>query len=149
MSGKRISGSKKAAAVAMKGLGIPTRTVARELGISNGAASIAGRDRTVDPEVVTRCQEQIVGRMVVASDSFLSHSLSRLKELGPYQAMLCSGIAFDKHVQGRLASSRNGSSSILVNVLIAIDQQARSSEPEIITVTSSRLPDVVTGGSKP
>jgi len=60
----------------------------------------------------------------------LTQSLSKIKELGPYQAMLCAGIAFDKHLQGRLAASRNGPGSVLVQILVAIDQSARSSEPD-------------------
>jgi len=128
--GKRVSKSKKSAAAAMRGLGMPVRAIAAELGISRSTAQRAGLDPTVDPEMVRECQERIGGRMAVASDSFLTQSLDRAKELGPYQAMLCAGIAFDKQLQGRLAASRGGSGSVLVQVLIAIDQSARSSEPE-------------------
>src|SRR3990172_9089861 len=96
--GKRVSKSKKSAAAAMRGLGMSVRAVAAELGISRSTAQRAGIDPTVDPEIVRECQERIGGRMAVASDSFLTHSLSRLKELGPYQAMLCAGIAHDHHL---------------------------------------------------
>jgi len=130
----------------MRGLGMPVRAVAAELGISRSTAQRAGLDPTVDPEMVRECQERIGGRMAVASDSFLSQSLSRLKELGPYQAMLCSGVAFDKHVQGRLAASRTGSGSVLVQILVAIDQAARSSEIDPLTVMTSAIPDVVNEG---
>ena len=139
MPGKRVSKAKKSAAAAMRGLGIPVRAVAAELGISRATAHLAGLDPTLDPEVVRQCQERIGGRMVVAADSFLSQSLSRLKELGPYQAMLCSGIAFDKHLQGRLAASRNGSGSVLVQILVAIDQSARSNELDPSVPTSVSL----------
>ena len=135
----RITKAKKAAAAALVGLGMPVREIAAELGMSHGSAHNAGLDRTVDPEVVQRCQETIAGRMAVASDSFLSHSLDRINELGPYQAMICSGIAFDKHIQGRLAASRNGSGSMLVQILVNIDQSARAHETPI--------PDVVIDGS--
>ena len=144
MPGKRISATKKHTAAAMRGLGMSKAVVAQELGISETAAYYAGVDESLDPEVVTRCQERIAGRMAVASDSFLSHSLTRLKELGPYQAMLCSGIAFDKHVQGRIAARGNGGQNVLVQILVNIDQAARSSESEAITVTSSRTQDMVT-----
>jgi hypothetical protein len=130
MPGKRVSKAKKSAAAAMRGLGIPVRAVAAELGISRGTAHSAGLDPTLDPEMVRACVERIGGRMAVASDSFLSQSLSKINELGAYQAMLCAGIAHDHHLRSRMAIAAGGGGNVLVQILVAIDQQARSSEPD-------------------
>ena len=108
--------------------------------MSHGAAALASHDDSLDPDVIARCQETIAGRMAVASDRFLTHSLDKLKDLGPYQAMLCSGIAFDKHVQGRLAASRPGGGNVLVQILVNIDQSARSAE------VIEAIPSVVSDG---
>ena len=124
----------------MVGLGVPVRTIARELGISHGSAALAERDKSLDPEMVRECQERIGGRMAYAADRFLSQSLDGIKSLGPYQAMLCSGIAFDKHVQGRLAASRSGGGNVLVQILVNIDQSARSAE------VIDDIPSVVSDG---
>ncbi len=139
MPGKRVSKTKKSAAAAMRGLGVPVRQVAAELGISRATAHLAGRDQTLDPEVVRECQERIGGRMVVAADRFLSHALDRLKELGPYQATLCAGITHDHYLRNKMLGSRAGAGSVLVQVLVAIDQSARSTEPDPSIPTSMSL----------
>ena len=136
MPGKRISKAKKSAAAAMIGLGVPTRTVSEELGISNGAAAMAAHDPTVDEQLVKACQQRIAGRMVVASEKFLSHALDRIQELGPYQATLCAGITHDHYLRSKAAGSAEGS-TLLVQILMRIDQSQRS-----------RIPDVVIEGEK-
>ena len=133
----------------MRGLGMPVRAVAAELGISRSTAQRAGIDPTVDPEIVRECQERIGGRMVVAADSFLTHALSRIQDLGPYQATLCAGITHDHYLRSKMAASRGGSNSILVQILLAIDHASRSIAPESITVESSAIPPVVDSGSEP
>ena len=123
----------------MRGLGMPVRAVAAELGISRSTAQRAGIDPTVDPEMVRECQERIGGRMVVAADSFLTHALSRIQDLGPYQATLCAGITHDHYLRSRMAASRAGGGSVLVQVLVAIDQSARSNELDPSVPTSVSL----------
>ena len=123
----------------MRGLGIPVRAVAAELGISRATAHLAGLDPTLDPEVVRQCQERIGGRMVVAADRFLSHALDRIKDLGPYQAALCAGITHDHYLRNKMLASRAGTGSVLVQILVAIDQSARSTEPDPSIPTSVSL----------
>lgn len=139
MPGKRVSKAKKSAAAAMRGLGVPVRTVAKELGISRATAHLAGRDPTLDPEVVKACQEQIGGRMAVAADRFLTHALDKIKDLGPYQATLCAGITHDHYLRNRMLASRAGAGSVLVQILVAIDQSVRSTEPDPSLPTSLSL----------
>lgn len=104
--------------------GIPCRQVGAELGISFKTAARAGHDPTISPEDIKRVRAKIAERLLTASDRFLSHSLTRIQELSPYQAMLCSGIAHDHYLRS-IAASRGNREGGLTQILIQIDQQTR------------------------
>lgn len=121
--GVKASRGKRIAAAAMVQMGVPLRQVAKELGIGKDSAKNYSLDPTLDPQEVEQCKQRLAGRFVVAADRFLSHSLDRIKELGPYQAMLCAGIAHDHYLRAAHAASgaQHGS---LTQVLVLIDQRA-------------------------
>ena len=123
--GKAISRGKRVAAAAMMEIGIPQAQVAAELGIATGSAANIAREPGVEASQVEIVRDRLIGKMLGASDSFLDHSLSRIKDLGPYQAMLCSGIAFDKHLAGTMAAKAGNGAGILVQILTLIDQSTR------------------------
>lgn len=125
-SRQQISRSKRAAAAALTEMGVPVRQVARELGISKSSVSTCANDPTLDEAEVERVKSKIAGRFVVASDRFLTHSLDNLKDLHPYQAMLCAGIAHDHYLRSTAASKGAGSSN-LTQILVLIDQRTTSS----------------------
>lgn len=125
MPGVAISKTKRVTAKAMVDLGVPIRQVAKELGIGKSSVFACAHDPYLDPANVAHVKGRIIDRMVVSSDRFLTQSLDGLKDLNPYQAMLCSAIALDKYHQAAAMARGQGGSSI-TNILIQIDQSLRS-----------------------
>ena len=123
--GKAIPRAKRAAAAAMAEMGIPNRQVAAELGICKSSAANLAHEPGVEGAEIEAVRNQLIGKMVRASDSFLDRALAKIKDLGPYQAMLCSGIAFDKHLAGTMAAKAGNGAGILVQILTLIDQSTR------------------------
>lgn len=126
---KRITKAKRATAVAMAELGVPQRAIAEELDISKGSVQNCLNDDTLNPAEVERVKEKIAGRFVVAADRFLSHGLSNIQELGPYQAVLCAGIAHDHYLRA-LQAARGNQGGSLTQILIQIDQRTREQVEE-------------------
>jgi hypothetical protein len=122
---RSVSNTKKAAAAALIHSGIPIRTAAKEVGIGTATAFRASK-LDLQPEEFEMVKERIQSRLLVASDRFLGHSVKRIKDLGPYQAMLCAGIAHDHYLRSRAASQGAGIGS-LTQILVLIDQRTRSS----------------------
>lgn len=126
MSGKHITPAKRSIAAAMMEMGIPGTQVAAELGISRASAFTARHADDLQPELVAKIKAQIADRLVVASDRYLTASLDRIKELHPYQAMLCAGIAHDHYLRAS-AASRGDTGHGLTQILVLIDQRQRGS----------------------
>lgn len=124
-----ISRGKRVAAAAMVQSGIPCRQVGAELGISYRTAARAAHDPSITPEEIEQVRAKLQSRLLMASDRFLTQSLSHIQDLGPYQAMLCAGIAHDHYLRSRAAASGNQGGS-LTHILIQIDQQARGQREE-------------------
>lgn len=127
---RRITQAKRITAAAMAELGVPQRAIAEELDISKGSVQNCLEDDTLNPAEVERVKEKIAGRFVVAADRFLSHGLSNIQELGPYQAMLCSGIAYDHYLRASQAAHGGNQGGGLTQILILIDQQLRGQHVE-------------------
>lgn len=119
-----LSRSKRVAAQAMLDLGVSQRYIAQELEISKTSVHNLSRADDLDPVEVEAVKARLESRMVVASDRFLSQALDHIKELSPYQAMLCSGIAHDHYLRSRVAASGNQAGG-LTQILVLIDQRAR------------------------
>ena len=125
MAGRAITRGKRAAAAAMIQAGASVRETAREIGISKSSAAMAVYDPTLDQAEVDRVKDKIQGRMIVASDRFLTRSLDGIQDLHPYQAMLCAGIAHDHYLRSRAASQSTGQHGSVTNILIQIDKSLR------------------------
>lgn len=125
-SGVAISRTKRAAAKALTELGVPVRKVAQELGIGKSSVAACAQDPTLDAAEVERVKGKIQGRMVVAADRFLTHSLDNIQDLHPYQAMLCAGIAHDHYLRATQASKGTDAGN-LTQILVLIDQRTISS----------------------
>lgn len=65
----------------------------------------------------------------MASDRFLDQSLDNIQDLGPYQAMLCAGIAHDHYLRSKQAGQQNQVGSI-TNILVLIDQRSRGQDSD-------------------
>ena len=143
MRRRPIQRAKRAAAAAMVELGVPVRAVAAELGISKSSVATIGHEPGIEASEVETIRNRLIGKMLRASDSFLDHSLDKIKDLGPYQAMLCSGIAFDKHLAGTLAARSGNGAGVLVQILTMIDNSTRIMAPE---PTSSSNDEGSSGG---
>lgn len=125
MAGRAITRGKRAAAAAMIQAGASVRETAREIGISKSSAAMAVYDPTLDQAEVDRVKDKIQGRMIVASDRFLTRSLDGIQDLHPYQAMLCAGIAHDHYLRSRAAGQSTGQQGSVTNILIQIDKSLR------------------------
>ena len=109
----------------MMAAGMKAENVAEELGISRASAYIAVGHEAIDKGQVEVIKERIQDRLIVASDRFLTHSLERIQDLHPYQAMLCAGIAHDHYLRSRAASQSTGQAGSVTNILIQIDKSLR------------------------
>lgn len=126
MPGKRIRLGQRAAATAMIAAGATVREAAIATGISKSSAAILARGDDAPPDLVEAVKQRLQGRLLVASDRFLTQSLDSIQDLGSYQAMLCSGIAHDHYLRSKQADSGNRQGSI-TQILVLIDQQSRGS----------------------
>ena len=135
MAGRAITRGKRAAAAAMIQAGASVRETAREIGISKSSAAMAVYDPTLDQAEVDRVKDKIQGRMIVASDRFLTRSLDGIQDLHPYQAMLCAGIAHDHYLRSRAASQSTGQQGSVTNILIQIDKSLRVQANKVDTDT--------------
>ncbi len=127
---RRITKAKRITAAAMAELGVPQRAIAEELDISKGSVQNCLEDDTLNPAEVERVKEKIAGRFVVAADRFLSHGLSNIQELSPYQAILCAGITHDHYLRASQAARGGNQGGGLTQILILIDQQLRGQHVE-------------------
>lgn len=123
---RNVSQGKKLAAAALIASGVPVRQAAEELGIGIGTAHAASK-LDLPPRQLKAVQDRIANRLVVASDRFLAHSVERINDLSPYQAMLCAGIAHDHYLRSKQAGQQNQVGSI-TNILVLIDQRSRGNE---------------------
>ncbi len=123
-----VSNTKKAAAAALIQSGVSVRTAAQEVGIGVATAFRASQ-LDIPPKQFEIVKDRIQSRLLVASDRFLGHSVKRIKDLGPYQAMLCAGIAHDHYLRSKAASSGNQVGSI-TNILVLIDQRSRGQDSD-------------------
>lgn len=139
MAGKRIRLGQRAAAAAMIQAGATVREAAMATGMSKSSAAVLAHGDDAPPELVDAVKERLQGRLLVASDRYLSQSLDRLKDLSPYQAMLCSGIAHDHYLRSR-QSDRGSNTGGLTQILIQIDQSTRCSV-SIPTIPAGKLSD--------
>ena len=135
MAGRAITRGKRAAAAAMIQAGASVRETAREIGISKSSAAMAVYDPTLDQAEVDRVKDKIQGRMIVASDRFLTRSLDGIQDLHTYQAMLCAGIAHDHYLRSRAASQSTGQQGSVTNILIQIDKSLRVQANKVDTDT--------------
>ena len=126
MPGKRIKPAIKEAARALLANGATVREAARKTGISRASAGLLLHDDDLDMDQVGQLAQRMQGRLLAASDRFLARSLDRLQELGPYQAMLCAGIAHDHYLRSKQAD-RGSTAGGLTQILIQIDASGRAS----------------------
>lgn len=122
----------------MLDLGVSQRQIAQELEISKTSVHNLSRADDLDPVEVEAVKVRLESRMVVASDRFLSQALDRIKELSPYQAMLCAGIAHDHYLRASLAGKAQQVGS-LTQILILVDQRARGQGDATQAEASSRI----------
>ena len=121
---RKVSNAKKAAAAALIQSGVTVRAAAQEMGISVGTAFEASK-LDLKPKEFEIVKERIQSRLLVASDRFLGHSIERIQDLHPYQAMLCAGIAHDHYLRSRAAGQSTGQQGSVTNILIQIDKSLR------------------------
>lgn len=126
MGSKRLRLGQRAAATAMIQAGATVRDAALATGMSKSSAAVLARGDDAPVELVNAVRDRLQGRLLVASDRYLSQSLDRLKSLHPYQAMLCAGIAHDHYLRSKQAESGSSVGSI-TQILVLIDQRSRGS----------------------
>ena len=121
---RKVSNTKKAAAAALIQSGVSVRVAAKEAGIGVATAFRASQ-LDLKPKEFEIVRERIQSRLLVASDRFLGHSVERIQDLHPYQAMLCAGIAHDHYLRSRAAGQSTGQQGSVTNILIQLDKSLR------------------------